>query len=109
MSRTDATHFLNSCAGCVTRPLGDRAELQTFGFHLINLPVGPVALEFHLHIFAKKNVYSHEVTGVAWIGPKMFQVEAEDFLTIRLVARRMICVTLTHHTWFALLWTMTGF
>ena len=42
MQGTDATHFFNSRAGSVTKSLGDRAQFQTFGFHLINLPVGSV-------------------------------------------------------------------
>jgi len=42
MSGTDATHFFNSCAGSVAKSLCDRAQLQTFGLHLINLPVGSV-------------------------------------------------------------------
>ena len=43
MQGTIATHFFNSRAGSVTKSIGDRAGLQTFGFHLINLPVGSVA------------------------------------------------------------------
>ena len=37
------THFFNSRAGSVTKSISDRAGLQTFGFRLINLPVGSVA------------------------------------------------------------------
>ena len=51
MPRTGATHFLNSRAGCATKSLGDRAELQTSRFQLINLPVGSAALEFHRHFY----------------------------------------------------------
>ena len=80
MPGTDATHFLNSRAGCVTKSLGDRAGLQTFGFHLINLPVGSVASEFHRHLCEEECVYILEGTGVARIGPDMFQVEAGDFI-----------------------------
>ena len=50
MPGTDATHFFNSRAGLSTKSLGDCAGLQTFGFHLINLPVGSVALEFHRNL-----------------------------------------------------------
>ena len=35
-------YFFNSRAGSVTTSLGDCAQFQTFGFHLINLPVGLV-------------------------------------------------------------------
>ena len=40
---TDAAHFLNSRADCVTQPLGDLAGPQTFGSNLIDLSVGSVA------------------------------------------------------------------
>ena len=79
MAGTDATHFLNSRAGCVTKSLGDRAGLQTFGFDLINLPVGSVASEFHRHLYEEECVYNHVGIGVARIGPDMPQIEAGDF------------------------------
>ena len=71
ISGTDATHFLNSRAACVKKSLGDRAGLQTFGFHLINLPVGSVASEFHCHLCEEECVYILESTGVGRIGPDM--------------------------------------
>ena len=80
MPGTGAVHFLNSRASCVTKSLGDRAGLQTFGFHLINLPVGSVASEFHRHLCEEECVYTLEGSGVARIGPDMFQVEAGDFI-----------------------------
>ena len=63
------------------KSLGDRAGLQTFGFHLINLPIGSVALEFHHHLCEEECVCVHESSGVVWNGPDKFQVEAGDFIS----------------------------
>ena len=41
------THRLNPRAKRVTKPLADLSGLQNLGFHLITLPVGLVASEFH--------------------------------------------------------------
>ena len=46
----DATHFLKRRADCVTKLLDNLARLQTSGVHLVNLPVGSVASEFHLYL-----------------------------------------------------------
>ena len=62
------------------KSLGDRAGLQTFGFHLINLPIGSVAIEFHHHLCEEECVCVLESGGVVWDGPDMFQVEAGDFI-----------------------------
>ena len=72
MPGKDATHFLNSRAGCVTKSFGDRAGLQTFGFQLINLPIGSVAIEFHHHLCEEECVCVLESSGVVWDGPDMF-------------------------------------
>ena len=57
MPGPDATNFFNSRAGSVTKSLGDCAGLQTFGFHLINLPIGSVASEFHRNLCEEEFVY----------------------------------------------------
>ena len=49
MAGTDVTHFLNQCARFVAKSLGDQAGLKNVRVHLINLPVGAVALAFHRH------------------------------------------------------------
>ena len=80
MPGKDSTHFLNSCAGCVTKSLGDRAGLQTPRFHMINLTVGSVESEFDRHLSEEEFVYIIEGTGVARIGLYISQFEAGDFI-----------------------------
>ena len=76
----ETTHFLNPRAKRVTKPLGDLGGLQNLGFHLITLPVGSVASEFHRHVCAEKCVYIIAGNGTARIGPDRFEVEAGDFI-----------------------------
>jgi len=80
MSGHENTHFLNSRAKRVTKPLGDLGGLQHLGFHLTTLPVGSVASEFHRHVCAEECVYIIAGNGTARIGPDMFEVEAGDFI-----------------------------
>ena len=70
---------------------------------MINLPVGPLALEFHRNLCEGECINILEASGVVRIGPDMFQVEDRNSLAIRLVARLMICETPALHIWFALL------
>ena len=72
--------FLNPRSKRVTKPLGDLGGLQHLGFHLITLPVGSVASEFHQHVCAEECVYIIAGNGTARIGPDMFEVEAGDFI-----------------------------
>ena len=76
----EKTHFLNPRAKRVTKPLGDLGGLQHLGFHLITLPVGSVASEFHRHVCEEECVYIIAGNGTARIGPDMFEVEAGDFI-----------------------------
>ena len=80
MPGTDATHLLNSRAGFFTKSLGDRARLQVFVFHWINLPLAPVTSEFHRHLCEEKCIEGLEDIGVARVRRDMFQVEAGDFI-----------------------------
>ena len=92
MAGTDVTHFLNQRACFVAKSLGDQAGLQNVGVHLINLPVGAVASAFHRHLCADECIYILEGSGVAPIGPDLFQIEAGDFIGYPVVVRRMISV-----------------
>ena len=76
----EKTHFLNPRAKRVTKPLGDLGGLQHLGFHLITLPVGSVASEFHRHVCEEKCVYIIAGNGTARIGPDMFEVEAGSLI-----------------------------
>ena len=76
----ETTHFLNPRAKRATKPLGDLGGLQHLGFHLITLPFGSVASEFHRHVCAEECVYIIAGDGTARIGPDMFEVEAGDFI-----------------------------
>ena len=67
-----ATRFLNSRAGCVTKSLGDRAELQTSRFQLINLPVGSAALEFHSQLYKEEWVCILAGASLARVGSDVF-------------------------------------
>ena len=80
MARTDVTHFLTRRDRFVAKSLGDQAELQNVGVHLINLPVGAVASAFHRHFCADESIYILEGSGLARIGPDLFLNEASDFL-----------------------------
>ena len=80
MAGTDVTHFLNQRARFVAKSLGDQAGLKNVGVHLINLPVGALASAFHCHLCADKCIYIREGSGVARIGPYLFQIEADDFI-----------------------------
>ena len=75
----ETTHFLNPPAK-VTKPLGDLGGLQHLGFHLVTLPIGSVASEFHRHVCAEECVYIKAGKGTARIGPDMFEIEAGDFI-----------------------------
>ena len=80
MAGTDVTHFLNRRARFVVKPPGDQAGLKNAGVHLINLPVGAVASAFHRYLCADECIYILEGSGVARIGPDLFQIEAGDFI-----------------------------
>ncbi|MGB1867117.1 MAG: hypothetical protein ACPHK4_04650, partial [Candidatus Puniceispirillaceae bacterium] len=54
------------------------ACLVNVGVQLINLPVGAVASAFHRHLCADECIYILEGSGVAPIGPDLFQIEAGD-------------------------------
>ena len=77
---TDVTHFLNQRARFAAKSYGGRAGLKNVGVHLINLPVGAVASAFHRHLCADECIYILEGSGVARIGPDLFQIEAGDFI-----------------------------
>ena len=80
MAGTDVTHFLNQRARFAAKSHGGRAGLKNVGVHLINLPVGAVASAFHRHLCADECIYILEGSGVARIGPDLFQIEAGDFI-----------------------------
>ncbi len=79
-----------------TKLLGDRPRPQAFGFHLINLLVGSVALKFHRHFCKDECVNILEGAAVTRIGPDMYRVEAQILLAVWLVLTRMIYATPTH-------------
>ena len=83
-----------------TKLLGDRPRPQAFGFHLINLLVGSVALKFHRHFCKDECVNILEGAAVTRIGPDLYRVEAKILLAVWLVMRRMIYATPTHHVYF---------
>ena len=80
MAGTDVTHFLNQRARFAAKSYGGRAGLKNVGVHLINLPVGAVPSAFHRHLCADECIYILEGSGVARIGPDLFQIEAGDFI-----------------------------
>ena len=85
---TDDAYF-STAALVLLQHLGDCAQFQTFGFHLINLPVGLVGENF-IVIYEEEFVYLLEGTGVALIGRDILQGEAEILVVNWLVVRRMI-------------------
>ena len=80
MAGTDVKYFMSQCAGFVAKSLSDPAGPKNVGVQLINLPVGAVASAFHRHLCADESFYIFEGSGVAWIGPDLFQIEAGDFV-----------------------------
>ena len=80
MQGHETTHFLNPRAKRVTKPLGDLGRLQHFELHLITLPVGSVASEFHRQVYAKESVDILAGNGTVRMGPDMFEIEVGDFI-----------------------------
>jgi len=80
MPGEEKTHFLNASAKRVNKSLGDLVGMDRLGFHLMVLPVGAVASEFHRHLCEEECIYILEGTGMARIGLDMFPVEAGDFI-----------------------------
>ena len=74
MAGTDVTHFLNQRARFVAKSLGDQAGLKNVGIHLIKLPAGTMASAFHRHLCADECINILEGSGVARIGPDLFQI-----------------------------------
>ncbi|GEM_PF-6574262 len=71
---------MNRRVCCATKSFGDRAGLQAFGFHVVNLLVCSVALEFFRNLGEEELFIFSKDSSVARIGPDMFQVEAKDIV-----------------------------
>ncbi len=80
MDGENKVHFLNPQARRRNKSLGDAAGLVALGVHLIEIPIGSTASEFHCHLYEEECLFILDGSGVARIGDAVYQVEAGDFI-----------------------------
>ena len=80
MDGENKVHFLNPQARRRNKSLGDAAGLVALGVHLIEIPIGSTASEFHYHLYEEECLFILDGSGVARIGEAVYQVEAGDFI-----------------------------
>jgi uncharacterized cupin superfamily protein len=80
MPETEFTHPLNPKSGASLRSLSEAAGLRRIGFHMIRLPAGREANEYHTHRFEEEFYYVLEGRGVVLVDGEEHEVGPGAFV-----------------------------
>lgn len=80
MEELEVPHPLNPRSGAGFRSLSDAVGLQRVGFHMIRLPPGTEANEYHTHRFEEEFYYVLEGRGVVLIEGQEHEVGPGSFM-----------------------------